>query len=144
MKKFKCSLFVLVIIVSTITCTVTLAGKDNCPDHVVHCAYITGLLPTFSDGRYLKVHHTSPKGSFEFTTCFNSKDVMLNLAKDAGTYTDAYSICSNADGQHCEPVDVDIFKVDSGTATPKFYNIDLSNYKNRYPTCESFAKQHKI
>jgi hypothetical protein len=126
------------------------AGKENCPDNVIHCAYLSGFPSTNHSGKFIKIQHTDPKRSLEKIVCFDDKSIVLlsTAVGGLGIYQDTYSICSNIDGRKCEQVGVDVFTVssngDEDVASPQYYNINLSNVKNDYPNCDSLTRQQKI
>lgn len=146
MKIIKQAMLVLMTICSA-TSLLAYANQNSCPPFVLHCAYITGLSDSISDGRYIKVANEKI-GSI--TMCFNSTTTVLQELQDGyklmGVNTDTYSICLDSQGSHCEQIGVDKYVVSAKdgqyNAAPLFYNIDITAIKNIYPTCDSLTGSH--
>lgn len=143
MQNAKISLCALIILsaLSSISCY---AGKELCPKDAVHCSYVSGLSSDLNDGRFVKLSNSK----VSLVVCFNSYGLAFLDQDSAGKYvginSDQYSICSDAQGKNCEPIGLDTFviakNVNSYSAEPKFYAIDLSTVKNKYPACGLSAK----
>lgn len=128
----------------SIVVTSSFANKEWCPPDTIHCAYISGLSNNIQDGRFIKLINKK----INAVLCFNFSSSVSITNKVAGQLVganaDQYFICSDASGNNCEPIGIDQFEisksVDQYVAAPKFYNIDLSEVKNKYPTCSSNVK----
>ena len=118
------------------------ADVQECPPDAVHCAYVSGLSDQVNDGRYIKLEN---KTLGKLVICFNQFSTafldQFSAAKYLGANNDTYSICADSQGKQCEQIGVDHFvisKVKGGfNADPKLYNIDLSAYQDKYPTCNA-------
>jgi len=118
------------------------AGIAQCPQDIVHCAYITGISDKLDDGRFLKLEN---KYVGSLVICFNGTGTMFIDQEGAGNYLganhDLYSICTDASGTNCQHVGMDSFDISAGNdgfvAKPQYYNINLTPFKNKYPACNS-------
>lgn len=145
---FKLTLLTFISMLSACTCASTYAGIESCPPEVVHCAYISGLSDSLSDGRYIKLYNDKVG---TIMICFDGTSSAFMDQQGAANYegknTDTYSICSDEKGKNCESIGVDTFVVSqqSGkfTAEPKYFNLDLTKLKDKYPTCDSL-KNHTL
>lgn len=116
------------------------AGKEDCPEDSLHCAYPVGLANDLNDGRYIKLSNTK----VSLVVCFNYQSLVFLQQRSAksflGPNEDQYAICSDAAGNHCQSLGVDQFQVNQmGTtyvANPRYYAIDLTTIKNAYPPCQ--------
>jgi hypothetical protein len=143
----KSSLSMLICIVaSTVMMIPSYASQESCPSYVVHCAYTSGLSNHLNDGRYIKIRHAT----VENIICFNGSSIAFMDAWGAvahiGLNSDTYSICTDSAGTNCEQIGIDNFTVIKDndhdySAQPKYFNIDLSTLKDKYPACNSFANR---
>lgn len=133
-------LFITLILFSACTSTTAFAGKELCPKDAIHCSYVTGLSSDLNDGRYIKLSNNK----VNLVVCFNSYGLALMFEEGAGKYqgtnADQYSICTDKSGTKCEPIGVDTFVVSKNGdgkyfAEPKYFDINLSKVKDKYPVC---------
>lgn len=124
------------------------ATHDACPFDSVHCAYMSGLNNN-EGGRFIKL---SNKHIGSLVVCLNATSVAfiddVSAAKYIGNNDDTYAICKDPLGKDCTLIGIDQFIITNQKhqfiATPKYFNIDVSQLKNSYPTCDSFEKMYNL
>jgi hypothetical protein len=130
------------------------SGKATCEQWVneysdVHCTYVSGL-PHDYQGRYIK--HYNPTEKVSYTRCVSAdmveSDIYQNEAEwYLGTHNVQYSICTDANAEHCEPLATDTFTIakdgENYVGQPTTYGIDVSAVKDKYPACSGFEPNLK-
>ena len=116
----------------------------------VHCTYVSGLAADSNKGRYIK-HYDSSMG-VSYTRCVTADTVEDEIYQSdaeyfVGTRSVQYSICSDANAEHCEPVGTDTYTIakdgETYVGTPATYGIDISAVKDKYPECDGFSMNMK-
>jgi len=144
MKKSILSVRTYISIFLTMIAISSYASIESCPPYVVHCTYITGLSSKLEDGRYIKISHSTITNII----CFNGASTAFidewGAASHIGNNSDVYHICSDSSGKKCEKIGIDNFTITKNgdyrySAKPKYFNLDLSALKEKYPACNSIG-----
>jgi len=131
--------------------TMAHADQSDCKEKAVHCAYFTGLnMDDLNDGRYIKVFTRAPDGAQSGATgCVNARAAFSLGAAEfdwsgGGKYSAKFSICPDGSGNGCHDVGVDNFNYDSATktATPQYYNIDVSSVVANFKKCKPMTQKN--
>lgn len=114
--------------------------------HDLHCTYVSGLPADSSKGRYIK--HYDSTLDISYTRCVSADTVENDISQNEGeffigTQNVQYSICTDANAEHCEPLGMDTFTIardgENYVGTPTTYSINVSAVKDKYPACNGFG-----